>query len=176
MVRGSLSNVWPPSPILLTHPHRNQQHRGEGRGHIYTSHLYTTLGNGTPKLLSWLSGSSLEAPACFARLEAAEKGGQNANMLWLPAGPYKGQGLDSFQLLSGAAAEVQEDTPGGRTARAQGLCRDVGLYVRPSLAPGQLGDWEAGEAVGLQAHKKKWLVLLPDESTPGWVGREERCC
>lgn len=53
---------------------------------------------------------------------------------------------------------------------------DIGLYVRPRLEPGQLGGWEAEEAGGLQAHKKKWLVLLPDESTPGWAGREERRC
>lgn len=43
----------------------------------------------------------------------------------------------------------------------------------PALAPSQLGDWEAG---GLQAHKKKSLVPLPDKNEPGPAGREERHC
>lgn len=84
--------------------------------------------------------------------------------------PRRGQALilPDFSLLrhsEEAAAEF-------RTARAQGLGRDVGLCVRPSLAPSQLGGWKAGKAGGLQAHKKEWLVLLPDESAPGWAGRE----
>lgn len=37
----------------------------------------------------------------------------------------------------------------------------------------RLASWEAGEAGGLQAHKKKWLVLLPDESAPGWAGEKK---
>ena len=42
---------------------------------------------------------------------------------------------------------------------------DVGLHVPPG--PWRPTSWEAG---GLQAHKKKALVPLPDNA-PGWVGR-----
>lgn len=40
----------------------------------------------------------------------------------------------------------------------------------------RLASWEAGEAGeagGLQAHKKKLLVPLPDENAPGQPGNEE---
>lgn len=78
-----------------------------------------------------------------------------------------------FQSLSWSRPRSGDsDTPESGAARALGLGADVGLCQAQPLAPGQLGGWESE---GLQAHKKKALIPLPDKNAPGSVRREGRC-
>lgn len=76
-----------------------------------------------------------------------------------------------FQSLSqGRPRRSDSEPPELEAARAVGLGGDVGLCQARSLAPSQLGGWKTG---GLQTHKKKVLIPLPDESAPGSAWRQE---
>lgn len=113
--------------------------------------------------------------ACSAGLEASGKGGQNVDVLidGYQQAPRRPAPL-AFATLSWRRPlrRGDSDAPEFRAARAAGLGRDVGLCVRPRLAPGQLGGWEAGRLEVCRLIKRNCLFLC--QTRMRQVGRGEK--